>query len=193
MLAGIWTDVTTTYSQDIVDAGKQPQLFFLLAFLATFGTVRAITHAIRAGRFGLKNVEAGNTHIHHLVWGILLLIVCGYCAIALDFFPSRELLAIGLGIGVGLTLDEFALWLELRDVYWSAQGRLSIDAVVITAVLAGIVLLGLHFWIDVARRTDWIADWSVAGIGIWCAVQSAICLLKGKPVTAVVGLFVGIF
>jgi hypothetical protein len=188
----IWHDVSSSYTQDIVHAGKQPGLFFLLAFLATFAIVRGITHAIRDGRLGLKNVEAGNTHIHHLVWGILLLILCGYGAIALDFFPSREVLALGLGVGVGLTLDEFALWLELRDVYWSAQGRLSIDAVVITAVLAALVLLGLHFWVDVARRTAWIADWSVAGLGIWCGVQSAICLLKGKPVTAVVGLFVGI-
>jgi hypothetical protein len=187
--AALWTDVTTTYAQEVVDPGKQPQLFFLLAFLATFGIVRGITHAIRAERFGLKNVAMGNTHIHHLVWGILLLIACGYCAIALDFFPSREVLAIGLGIGVGLTLDEFALWLELRDVYWSPQGRLSVDAVVVTAVVAGLVLLGLHFWISLTEQVEVVAAWSVASGVVGLAI-AAVCALKGKPVLAVLGLFV---
>jgi hypothetical protein len=186
----IWHDVASAYSDDIVDAGKQPQLFFLLAFLVTFGIVRGITHAIRAGRFGLKNVEVGKTHVHHLVWGILLLIACGYGAIALDFFPTRELLAVGLGIGVGLTLDEFALWVELRDVYWGPDGRRSIDAVVVTAVLAALVLLGLHFWVDLAMRMEVMADWAVASAGFIGLIASAVCLVKGKPVAAVIGLFV---
>ena len=164
MLLTLWNDVTTTYAEDIVDAGKQPQLFFLIAFLVTFGIVRGITHAIRDGRFGLRNVDVGNTHIHHLVWGILLLMSCGYAAIALDFFPTRELLAIGLGIGFGLTLDEFALWLELRDVYWGPDGRRSIDAVVITAVSAVLVLIGLHFWVELALRVEVAADAAMAAI-----------------------------
>jgi hypothetical protein len=185
----LWTDVTTTYAQEIVDAGKQPQLFFLLAFLVTFGIVRGITHAIRAGRFGLKNVSMGNTHVHHLVWGILLLITCGYGAIALDFFPSREVLALGLGVGVGLTLDEFALWLELRDVYWAPDGRRSIDAVVVTAVFAGLVLLGLHFWIVLGQRVEIVAAWSV-GNGLLGIAVATVCFLKGKPVTGVIALFV---
>jgi hypothetical protein len=188
----LWHDVSTSYADNIVDAGKQPALFFLVAFLATFAIVRGITHAIRAGRFGLKNVDLGNTHIHHLVWGILLLIVCGYGAIALNFFPSREVLAVGLGIGVGLTLDEFALWLELRDVYWAPDGRRSIDAVVITAVLGALFVLGIHFWVEVAQQTEVVADWSVAGLGLFSLTQATICLLKGKPVTAVVGLFFGV-
>ncbi|HEU4656487.1 MAG TPA: hypothetical protein VFR97_03140 [Capillimicrobium sp.] len=189
MLWTIWADVSRAYHDDIVDAGKLPQLLFLLAFLATFGIVRGITHAIRAGRFGLKNVEMGATHVHHLVWGILLLITCGYAAIALDFFPSREVLAVGLGIGVGLTLDEFALWLELRDVYWSPEGRRSIDAVVVTAVFAGLMLVGLHFWVEVARGMETGADWAIASSSALGWVFAGICVLKGKPVTAVVGLF----
>jgi hypothetical protein len=189
VIATIWHDVSTAYHDDIVAAGKEPQLLFLLAFLVTFGIVRGITHAIRAGRFGLKDVEVGKTHVHHLVWGILLLIVCGYGAIALDFFPSREVLAIGLGIGVGLTLDEFALWVELRDVYWGPDGRRSIDAVVVTAVAAALVLLGAHFWVDVVMRVEALAELAAVS-GVVSLVASAICLLKGKPVTAVIGLFV---
>jgi hypothetical protein len=188
----LWNEVSSTYAQEIVDAGKQPQLFFQLAFLITFAIVRGITHAIRAGRFGLKNVDIGSTHIHHLVWGILLLILCGYGAVALDFFPSREVLAVGLGIGVGLTLDEFALWLELRDVYWAPDGRRSIDAVVVTAVSAALVLVGLHFWIELGSRVEGVARVSVAGMGLVGLAQATVCLLKGKPLTAVVGLFAGI-
>lgn len=186
----IWHDVSSAYAEDVVDAGKQPQLLFLLAFLVTFGIVRGITHAIRAGRFGLKDVEVGTTHVHHLVWGILLLIATGYGAIALDFFPQRELLAIGFGIGVGLTLDEFALWVELRDVYWGPDGRRSIDAVVVTAVLAALVLVGAHFWIEVATRMEAVADVTVTSVGVVGVLSAGVCLLKGKPVTAVLALFV---
>jgi hypothetical protein len=63
--------------------------------------------------------------------------------------PWHEIFAVLFGIGTGLTLDEFALWLNLEDVYWSEQGRQSIDAVIITASLIGISLLGLQFWLDV--------------------------------------------
>lgn len=190
LLWTIWHDVSHAYTKDVVDAGKQPQLLFLLVFLVTFGIVRGITHAIRSGRFGLKNVEVGRTHVHHLVWGILLLIGCGYGAIALDFFPSREVLAIGFGIGVGLTLDEFALWVELRDVYWGPDGRWSIDAVIVTAVLAALVLLGLHFWIEVATHVEAVVDFVWATVGVLGLATAAVCLLKGKPVTAVLALFV---
>jgi hypothetical protein len=92
----------------------------------------------------------GGTHIHHLVWGILLLLTMGYLGMAVDFgSPWAELVAIAFGIGMGLTLDEFALWLNLKDVYWSEKGRQSIDAVVVTTTVLVITLLGLQFWIDV--------------------------------------------
>ena len=115
-------------------------------------------------------------HIHHLVWGILLLMVMGYLGIATAIpDPWFELVAIGFGIGMGLTLDEFALWLNLEDVYWEKQGRLSIDAVVVTMVLLFVTLLGLRFWIDVydavlvltgaPRGNEWVAIPDPAGGG----------------------------
>ena len=141
------------YERDIVDADKQPQFFILLSFLLTFIAVRGITHAIRSGKVKLfKNVEHGGVHIHHLVWGILLLLLTGYLALAFDPDRWRDELGILFGIGAALTLDEFALWLRLQDVYWTRQGRTSIDAVVVVATLAGLILLGWQFWIDAGRE-----------------------------------------
>jgi hypothetical protein len=123
---------------------------FFVTFLGVRLLVMAITHHI--GPFGW--VELGGRHIHHLVWGILILLVVGYAWLAeagsgstpTAIFVSR-LLAILYGVGAALTLDEFALWLNLANVYWSPEGRESIDAVILFgAVLAagawGAPLLG---------------------------------------------------
>jgi hypothetical protein len=114
---------------------RRERLFLAsLAFLLTFAIVRAITYSIRAGIGPFHNVSAGGTHIHHLVWGILLLIVVGYVwllEVGVGSSWVASLTAILFGIGAALTLDEFALWLNLRDVYWEQQGRVSVDVVLI--------------------------------------------------------------
>jgi hypothetical protein len=115
-----------------------------VGFLVTFAGVRAITHMIRAGSGPFHDVSAGSLHIHHLVWGILLLLLVGYVwlvEVGVDSSWVASLTAVAYGIGAALTLDEFALWLNLQDVYWQAQGRISIDAVMIFAAL-----LGVGFW-----------------------------------------------
>lgn len=151
--ARLLRDIGDAYGRHIADPGKQPQLVALVTFLVTFVAVRAITHAIRAGRGRrlLRNVQAGGTHIHHLVPGILLLLVAGYLAIALGPARSRELVAVPFAVGAALTLDEFALWLHLEDVYWAKQGRQSVDAVIVAATLAGLGVLGAAFWVALAR------------------------------------------
>jgi hypothetical protein len=114
---------------------------FFLTFLGVRLLVRCITHHI--GPFGW--VEVGGEHIHHLVWGILLLLLVGYGFLAeidsgttpLALFWSR-LLSILYGVAAALTLDEFALWLNLKDVYWAKQGRESIDAVILFGALLAI-------------------------------------------------------
>lgn len=111
---------------------------FFITFLGVRLLVKAITHHI--GPFGW--VMVGGRHIHHLVWGILLLLGVGYALLAevgsadtaRSLFFSR-LLSILYGVGAALTLDEFALWLNLEDVYWSRQGRESIDAVILFGAL----------------------------------------------------------
>lgn len=126
------------YREHIIDPSLQPHFVVLVSFLLTFVTVRLITHALRDGRsfLILHNVSRGGTHIHHLVPGILLLIVSGYVLATLNI--PREVPAAAYGIGAALTLDEFALWLQLRDVYWDREGRKSIDAVVIFAVVVAL-------------------------------------------------------
>jgi hypothetical protein len=145
-------DIVEAYQVHIEAAGKETHFLVLCAFLVSFAFIRTSAHMIRAQvSWWPGNVETkGGTHVHHLVWGILLLMVMGYLGLAIDIdTPWLELVAVGFGIGMGLTLDEFALWLHLEDVYWSEKGRQSVDAVIITASLIGISLLGWQLWTDV--------------------------------------------
>ena len=128
---------------------RRERLFLAsLAFLITFGVVRGITHMIRAGVGPFHNVTSGGLHIHHLVWGILLLLLVGYVwllEIGVGSSWVASLSAIAFGVGAALALDEFALWLNLRDVYWEQQGRQSIDAVLIFAALLSVGIWGWPF------------------------------------------------
>lgn len=153
-LSQLGDDLSRGYERHIVDDGKQLQLLILVTFLLTFTAVRIITHAIRAGRWRrvFHNVSSpGGTHFHHLVPGIILLLVSGYLGIGLEDDRYRVPFAILFGIGAALTLDEFALWLHLEDVYWAKEGRQSIDAIVIVATLIGLGILGSGFWVDTGR------------------------------------------
>ncbi len=134
---------------------RRERLFLAsLGFLVTFGIIRGITHMIRAGIGPFHNVTSGGLHIHHLVWGILLLLVVGYVWLIEEGVGSTwvaSLTAIAFGVGAALTLDEFALWLNLQDVYWAQQGRESIDAVVIFASLLMVGIWGGPFLRELAK------------------------------------------
>lgn len=136
---------------------ERRERFFLasLAFLVTFAIVRIVTTMIRAGVGPFHNVTAGTTHIHHLVWGILLLLVTGYVWLSETGVGSSwtaSVTAIAFGIGAALTLDEFALWLNLKDVYWESQGRVSIDVVLLFGALLSVGVWGGPFLAEVARH-----------------------------------------
>ena len=129
------------YQDSFVATGRSAALWALLGFLITFAVTRGITRRIRAkkaeppkdsGGGGFSDIYIGGVHIHHQVWGILLVLVAGL----LEFrfspdAPWREVLAALFGVGAALTLDEFALWFHLDDVYWGEEGRKSIDAILI--------------------------------------------------------------
>jgi hypothetical protein len=192
-------DLTTAYDREIQVPGKEIHFLILIAFACSFGFIRGSAHMIRAQvSWWPGNVETkGGTHIHHLVWGILLLLVMGYIGLAVDpGSPWVELVAITFGIGMGLTMDEFALWLNLQDVYWAPKGRQSIDAVVVTTTLLVIALLGLQFWIDVYdavlvllgldRGSAWVAiPVQVAGVAL-----AVVCFRRGRKLLGLFGLFV---
>lgn len=109
-----------------------------LLFVITFVAVRGLTYSIHAGIGPFHDVSAGGTHIHHMVWGILLLLGAGYIRVVLDGSRAgrasrwaSRLIAAAYGAGAALTLDEFALWLNMRDVYWHVEGWESVIAVLI--------------------------------------------------------------
>jgi hypothetical protein len=147
----LFHDIDRAYSHHIVHYGKEQAFWLLIAFLITFIIVRVVTHAIKNNKGPFHNISAKGKHIHHLVPGILLILIAGYCSIALHLNHTRILDAIAFGIGGALTLDEFALWLDLKDVYWSKQGRSSVDAVIIMATVASLVVLGPGFWRDMGK------------------------------------------
>jgi hypothetical protein len=184
--------VGSLYQEGIVDTGREAQFLFFVAFLLTFGFIRTSTHMIRAQvSWWPGNVSVGGTHIHHLVWGILLLLIFGWLGIAVDpESPWREVCAVMFGVGAGLTLDEFALWLNLKDVYWEKQGRRSIDAVIIAAAVSGMVLVGFRGWIDAATRVEEEVFAAVGSAGVVGIAFFLVNVAKEKFGMALLGLVV---
>ena len=194
-----WDDITAAYDRHIQVPGKEAHFLILIAFVLSFGFIRTSAHMIKAQvSWWPGNVETkSGTHVHHMFWGILLLITMGYVGIATSIpDPWFELVAVAFGIGMGLTMDEFALWLNLEDVYWKEKGRESIDAVVVTVGMLVIALLGLQFWIDFwdailvltgfNRGNVWVAI-PIQLIGIALAI---VCFKRGRKLAGIVGLFI---
>lgn len=130
-----------------------------MSFFITFGSVRLLVISI-VYRFGpFQWVTINGRHIHHLVWGILLLLIVGYCYLLelggedtpVSIFASR-LISILYGVGAALTLDEFSLWLNLQNDYWSRQGRESIDVVVLFGAVLAIGTWGAPLFFSLVRK-----------------------------------------
>lgn len=148
-------DLHALYYKHFGDRRKERQLFSTGAFFTTFAAVRGITHAIRAERGPFKNITPGGRHIHHMTFGITGLLTVGYLwlleiGIKEDRRSSR-VTSLVYGSGAALTLDEFALWLNLEDDYWTKQGRESIDAVVLFGSLLSLSVLGKGFFAELLR------------------------------------------
>jgi hypothetical protein len=171
------------------EPGRESGFVVLLAFIAAFLFIRTSARLARSPRvpWWPGSVEAGGVHIHHLVWGISLLLLSGFAAFVSDLYsPWWQITSATFGIGAGLTLDEFALWLYLEDVYWSSQGRDSIDAVVVAALLAALVVVGVQpFDLDQTQT----AVGTTAAIAVVAAL-AAITFLKGRILLGVITIFV---
>ncbi|HSZ04696.1 MAG TPA: hypothetical protein VK778_05780 [Solirubrobacteraceae bacterium] len=143
-------DVRALYHKHFKDRRKERQMLSSASFFVTFATVRGITHAIRAERGPFRNITPGGRHIHHMTFGIVGLLTVGYLWL-LEIGTNEQrhasaLTSLAYGSGAALTLDEFALWLNLADDYWNKQGRESIDAVVLFGSLLSMSVLGKGFF-----------------------------------------------
>ena len=173
----------------LADEGERAGFLALAAMLLSFGFIRMSTRLMRSPKvpWWPGSIETGGgLHIHHLVFGIVLILLAGFLSFALE--PDGALLtilAIAFGIGAGLTLDEFALWLYLEDVYWSEEGRRSVDAVIIATIVAGGFVLGL---VPLGAESE-----TGAALAIPIAINLGLCVLaavKGKIASALVGMFI---
>jgi hypothetical protein len=183
--------IVDAFDEQLHQTGIGNAQLVLAAFLVTFLIVRTITHMIKAGKGPFGNISVGGTHLHHLVPGIFLLLISGTLGIAWN--PSLPatvswIIPVMFGIGAALTLDEFALWLTLKDVYWEKQGRRSVDAVIIAATMFALVALGAGFWMDIIRNTDEARSWWIIGYHLIGLAFATVCFLKGKWIFAALGL-----
>jgi len=184
------------FQRTIVDTGRLPLFAFFVGVIVGFGFIRFSVRMIRAQvRWWPGNVTPGGMHIHHVVFGVVFMLAGGIVGLALpvDQTPWRIVAAAVFGIGSALVLDEFALILHLRDVYWAEQGRTSIDAVFVAVAFTGLLLLGVVPF----GLTDLIADASTPGyveaaLIVASLALAAIALLKGKIWTGLMGLFIPI-
>ena len=188
------------YYDYFVETGRSPALCLLLAFIVTYAITRSITVRIhkRAQQQDsastqqpervVKDVFIGGVHIHHQVWGILLVLLVGL--LEFRFRPDApwvELLAALFGVGAALALDEFALWLHVEDVYWTEEGKQSIDAV----LLAAVVCLGLLIGTSPIGTDSQAETYGAVSLAMFVLVHFAFvvsALLKGKLATGLLGI-----
>jgi hypothetical protein len=150
------TEVPGIYRKHFSDPCRERQFLSASSFCLTFAATRAVTHAIRANRGPFRNITPGGRHIHHMTFGISGLLGVGYLwmreiGIGAEHRGASRATAIAYGAGSALTLDEFALWLNLADDYWTKQGRESIDAVAVFGSLLMIGVFGRDFLTEVAK------------------------------------------
>jgi hypothetical protein len=176
------------YQNGIFEAGREPALIMMLAFLATFILTRFYTRMARVKGWG--SAYFGGVHTHHLVFGLVMAFLAG--ALEFSFLPHQGFfqlfLAALFGSGAALVLDEFALIFHLKDVYWQKEGRQSIDAVVIGALLGGVLLLQTRPF-GITDETTRNAITVTIIINLIFVLTAA---LKGRVLLSVFGVFVPI-
>jgi hypothetical protein len=172
------------------DRPERTGFVLVASFLVSFLFIRTSARLIRSPRVSWwpGSVKTGSgLHLHHLVWGIVLLLTTGFLGFALEAgSPWHELLAAGFGIGAGLTLDEFALWIYLRDVYWTEEGRASLDAVLVAAALGGLIVCGIAPF-DLPNNSSSVGTLALS-VGIVLLLSGA-AILKGRPFLGLIGIF----
>ena len=165
--------------------GERAGLILLGSMLVSFLLIRVSTRLMRSPKVtwwpGSIETEGG-LHVHHLVFGIVLMLFSGFLLALQLGSPFFELSAAAFGVGAGLTLDEYALWLQLEDVYWAEEGRRSVDAVIVAAIVGGLLLMGF-----LPFSTDSGAPAIILSVLVTLAI-AAVAVLKGKVFMGVAGM-----
>jgi hypothetical protein len=194
------------FAHDVIDRGRLPLLCCLVAFILTFfvtrTSVRFIRHRAAAGRpsrwWQPRNVHVGGVHIHHVTFGVVLVMLSGLTLVTLSIRgrePEFTLVATLFGVGAALVLDEYALILHLSDVYWEEDGRTSVDAVFAAVAVAGLLIMGLHplmFFFPFWPATDAVALRAGVAVGglVLTLPLAVVVVLKGKVWTGLIGMFI---
>ncbi|KAA0941248.1 hypothetical protein [Streptomyces apricus] len=180
------------WTRNIIEPGKLPLLLALASFVLTFVITRIVVRLIRVGKGPFGNVKAGGLHIHHVVPGVVLTVIGGFGAVGSDRHGfGSAVFAVVFGAGAGLVLDEFALIVHLDDVYWSEEGRKSVEVVVVTAALVGLMIGGfLPFGVNDLTQSELR---NRAGVTLSIGLNFLLVLMalgKGKARMAVFGVIV---
>lgn len=164
----------------------------LIGFILSFAFIRMSTRLMRSPRVPWwpgSIVSDSGVHLHHLVFGIVTMMVAGAGGFAaFGNSPWTEICAFAFGIGAGLTIDEFALWVYLDDVYWAEEGRSSIDATVIAAAAMLLALLGFTPFTIEDGSIESILGTALSALVVFLLV--AICFAKGRILHGTIGFFV---
>ena len=178
-------------AQFLDERGERAGFVLMAAFLLSFLFIRTSARLIRSPRVSWwpGSVTTGSgLHLHHLVWGIVLMMLTGVLEFATAAeSPWNEVFAGAFGVGMGLTLDEFALWVYLRDVYWAQEGRASLDAVVVAASIGALIVLGVAPF-DLPNDSASVV--TIATSVLLAVVLAALVILKGKPFLGLIGVFI---
>ncbi|MCP2287489.1 hypothetical protein ACFYT3_17250 [Nocardia amikacinitolerans] len=183
---------------DVIAQGRLPLLCFLFGFIVGFLFIRLSVRMIRAKvRWWPGNLRAGTVHIHHMVFGVILVLGSGLGLVAVfenGGSATAGALSAAFGVGAALVLDEFALIYYLRDVYWEEQGRTSVDAVFVALAVTGLLLLGFHplslLEINDFRASIGTGARIVATVfALVNLMLAAIVIAKGKIWTGLFGMF----
>lgn len=195
---GAWL-MSGWFQQSVVATGRLRLFCFFAAFIAAFVFIRFSVRMIRAQvKWWPGNVTPGGVHVHHAIFGLIFMCVGGVGGLVVQDTRSAwaATSAALLGIGMALLLDEFALVLFLKDVYWSERGRLSVEVVFIVVALCGLATLG---WVPLGitsgsgghtRLETFLGIASVLAVNLAFTV---ICLLKGKIWCGVLGVYISLF
>lgn len=183
--------ISEFWDEHILAHERQGVFLVLVGFILSFAFIRMSTRLMRSPKVpwwpGSVVSESG-VHLHHLVFGIVAMMIAGTLGFAAHGeSPYAEICGFFFGVGAGLTIDEFALWVYLDDVYWAEEGRSSIDATVIAAAGMGLVVLGVNPF-DTGKESEGLLALIVSAVLVLAMV--AICFLKGRKLHGIIGFFI---